>query len=150
MHVNELSGPLPAVWSTPNLRVFRAEENRLSGQIPEGLLRQPLLEQVYLQKNELTGPIPTALSPRLKALFLFENRLSGAIPGELGRLDDLTDLRLQRNQLAGPIPAALAGARSLQVLRLDHNRLSGPVPAGLAERLMVFDVSDNPGLEATR
>jgi hypothetical protein len=36
------------------------------------------------------------------------------------------------------------------VLRLDHNRLTGPIPPGLAQRLMVFDASHNPELEATR
>ena len=83
-------------------------------------------------------------------MLLANNKLSGPVPEEIGRLKKLTDLRLNRNQLSGPIPGSLAGTASLQVLRLDHNRLVGPIPTGLAKRLMVFDASNNPGLEPAR
>jgi Leucine-rich repeat (LRR) protein len=148
IHANDLSGPLPAVWDTPKLKIFRAEDNRISGALPGALLRQPALEQVFLHNNELTGAIPTTLGANLKSLLLANNRLSGAIPAELGQLKKLTDLRLNRNQLTGPIPASLANASTLQVLRLDHNRLSGDVPSGVAERQMMFDASHNPGIRS--
>ena len=77
------------------------------------------------------------------------NKLTGPVPEEFGKLKKLTDLRLNRNQLTGTIPASLLGAESLQVLRLDYNRLTGTIPAGLAKRVMVFDASNNPGLERT-
>lgn len=150
IHANEFSGPLPAMWNTPKLKIFRADDNHISGPLPEPLLRQPALEQVFLLNNALTGPIPASLGANLTSLLLTNNALSGPIPQTMGRLKKLTDLRLNRNQLTGPIPASLAEAPSLQVLRLDHNRLSGPVPPGLAERLMVFDVSHNPDVEAVR
>jgi Leucine-rich repeat (LRR) protein len=150
LHANEMSGPLPAIWNTPKLKIVRAEDNRISGALPAQLLRQPLLEQVFFHNNELTGPIPTSLSANLSHLLLTNNKLSGSIPEELGKVKKLIDLRLNRNQLSGLIPASLAGAASLQVLRLDHNRLVGAVPAGLAKRLMVFDASNNPGLEPSR
>ena len=34
-----MSGPLPAIWNTPKLQIFRAEDNRISGALPEQLLR---------------------------------------------------------------------------------------------------------------
>ena len=150
MHANDLSGPLPAVWDTPKLKIFRAEDNRISGALPGALLRQPALEQVFLHNNELTGAIPATLGANVKSLLLGNNRLSGGIPAELGELKKLTDLRLNRNQLTGPIPASLANAPALQVLRLDHNRLSGAVPAGVAQRHMLFDASHNPAMQAVR
>jgi len=73
--------------------------------------------------------------------------LSGPIPEEFGTLKKLTDLRLNKNQLTGSIPKSLSSAPALQVLRLDNNRLVGSVPGDLAKRLMVFDASNNPGLE---
>lgn len=150
LHANEMSGPLPTIWNTPKLKIVRAEDNRISGELPAQLFRQPLLEEIFLHNNELTGTIPTSLSANLRAVLLANNKLSGPVPEEMGSLKKLTDLRLNRNQLSGPIPASLTGAASLQVLRLDHNRLVGPIPSGLAKRLMVFDASNNPGLDPAR
>ena len=81
---------------------------------------------------------------------LANNKLSGSIPEELGRLKKLIDLRLNRNELTGPIPASFANSSALQVLRLDHNHLVGTIPPGLAKRLMVFDASNNAGLEQVK
>jgi Leucine-rich repeat (LRR) protein len=151
VHANSLSGPLPTIWNTPKLEIFRGEDNGITGALPEQLFQQPNLEQVFLHSNKLTGPLPGTLSAaaNLHSLLLADNMLSGPIPKDIGRLSKLTDLRLNKNQLSGSIPDSLAGAASLQVLRLDDNRLTGPVPEGLADHLTVFDVSGNPGLEAS-
>jgi hypothetical protein len=148
LHANDMSGPLPTIWNTPKLKIFRAEDNRISGELPAQLLRQPSLEEFFIHNNALTGKIPTTLSASLRAVLLANNSLSGSIPEEFGMLKKLTDLRLNRNQLTGSIPKSFANATSLQVLRLDNNRLVGVVPADLAKRLMVFDASNNPGLES--
>jgi Leucine Rich Repeat (LRR) protein len=150
LHANDMSGPLPAVWNTPKLRIFRAEDNRISGELPAQLLNQPSLEEFFVHNNDLSGKLPTTLSPMLRAVLMANNHLSGPIPEEFGLLKKLTDLRLNRNQLTGSIPKSLASAPALQVLRLDNNRLMGAVPSGLAKRLMVFDASNNPGLESAR
>lgn len=150
IHANDMSGALPTVWNTPKLKIVRAEDNRISGELPAQLVRQPLLEELFLHNNELTGTIPASLSANLRAMLLANNKLSGPVPEELGGLKKLTDLRLNRNQLSGSIPASLAGSASLQVLRLDHNRLVGKIPDGLGKRLMVFDASNNPGLEPAK
>jgi Leucine-rich repeat (LRR) protein len=149
VHANALSGSLPKIWNTPKLKIFRGEDNRISGALPAQLLRQPSLEQVFLHDNDLGGQLPGSLveAAHLHSLLLADNGLSGPIPADIGRLQNLTDLRLNGNRLSGPIPESLTHAPSLQVLRLDDNRLSGPVPKGLADRLTVFDVSGNPNLE---
>jgi heat shock protein HslJ len=150
LHANDMSGPLPTVWNTPKLKIVRAEDNRISGALPAQMFRQPSLEEVFIHNNELSGPIPTTLSPALRALILANNQLTGPVPEEFGKLKKLTDLRLNRNQLTGTIPGSLLGAEALQVLRLDYNRLTGAIPNGLAKRLMVFDASNNPGLEPVK
>ena len=147
LHANDMSGPLPTVWNTPKLKIFRAEDNRISGELPAQLLAQPSLEEFFVHNNDLSGRLPNTLSANLRAVLMANNHLSGAIPEEFGMLKKLTDLRLNRNQLTGSIPKSLSSAPALQVLRLDNNRLVGPVPADLAKRLMVFDASNNPGLE---
>lgn len=150
LHANDMSGSLPTVWNTPKLKIFRAEDNRISGELPAQLLNQPSLEEFFVHNNELSGKIPTTLSPNLHTVLMANNHLSGPIPEEFGMLKKLTDLRLNRNQLSGSIPKSFAHASALQVLRLDNNRLVGSVPADLAKRLMVFDASNNPGLEQAR
>jgi hypothetical protein len=133
-----LSGPLPTNWNTPKLKIFRGEDNGITGALPEQLFQQRNLEQVFLHSNKLSGPLPGTLSAaaNLHSVLLAHNILSA-------------DPRLNKNQLSRSIPDSLAGAASLQVLRLDDNRLTGPVPEGLADHLTVFDVSGNPGLEVS-
>lgn len=147
LHANDMSGPLPTVWNTPKLKIFRAEDNRISGELPAQLLNQPSLEEFFVHNNDLSGKLPATLSPKLRAVLMANNHLSGPIPEEFGMLKKLTDLRLNKNELTGSIPKSFATTPSLQVLRLDNNRLVGSVPADLAKRLMVFDASNNPGLE---
>jgi Leucine rich repeat len=147
IHANEMSGALPTNWNTPKLKIFRGEDNHISGELPAQLMRQPHLEELFLHNNELAGTIPKSLSPNFRAVLLGNNKLSGSVPEEFGQLKKLTDLRLNRNQISGQIPESFTGAAALQVLRLDHNRLVGAIPNGLAKRLMVFDASNNPGLE---
>src|SRR3954462_8123525 len=43
IHANEMSGPLPTNWNTPKLKIFRGEDNHISGDLPAQLMRQPLL-----------------------------------------------------------------------------------------------------------
>lgn len=148
LHANDMSGPLPVKWNTPKLKIFRAEDNRISGELPAQLLAQPSLEEFFVHNNAFTGKLPNTLSPNLRAVLMANNHLSGPIPEEFGMLKKLTDLRLNRNQLTGSIPKSFATTPSLQVLRLDNNRLSGSVPPDLPKRLMVFDASNNPGLES--
>jgi Leucine-rich repeat (LRR) protein len=148
LHANDMSGPLPTNWNTPKLKIFRAEDNRISGELPGQLLAQPSLEEFFVHNNDLSGKLPRTLSPKLRAVLMANNHLSGPIPEEFGMLKKLTDLRLNRNQLTGSIPKSFATTPSLQVLRLDNNRLVGSVPPDLAKRLMVFDASNNPGLES--
>jgi Leucine-rich repeat (LRR) protein len=148
LHANDMSGPLPTAWNTPKLKIFRAEDNRISGELPAQLLAQPSLEEFFVHNNALTGKLPNTLSANLRAVLMANNHLSGSIPEEFGMLKKLTDLRLNKNQLTGSIPKSFASTPSLQVLRLDNNRLVGSVPTDLAKRLMVFDASNNPGLES--
>jgi Leucine-rich repeat (LRR) protein len=118
--------------------------------LPAQLLQQPLLQDLFLHNNELSGNLASTFGASLSHVLLANNKLSGPVPVELGQLKKLTDLRLNRNQLSGSIPASFAGATALQVLRLDNNRLVGQIPTGLAKRLMVFDASNNPGLEPVK
>lgn len=95
--------------------------------------------------NQLTGTIPTGLSrqPLLSILDLAHNQLTGTIPPDL-LTPSLTRVHLQSNLLEGPMPPATAGS-ALQVLRVDANKLSGTLPTstGMQEGLQLLNVSYN-------
>ena len=63
------------------------------------------LAQVWLQKNQFTGPIP-----------------------DLSNCTSLFDLQLRDNQLTGVVPVSLMGMSSLKNVSLDNNMLQGPQP----------------------
>ena len=78
----------------------------------------------------------------LAGLYLNDNQLTGPIPTELGKLVKLTELYLSRNRqwvpgtgyeggLEGPIPAELGNLTNLTQLNLGNNRLTGAIPTEL-------------------
>ena len=98
--------------------------NNLTGRIPDDLSALTSLTILYLQKNQLTGPIPDlSRLTSLTTLWLNENQLTGRIPPLPA---SLTTLWLHDNLLSGPIPNTLP--TSLMILWLHDNRLSGPIP----------------------
>ena len=58
------------------------KECSVSGTIPSELAQIPALEKLELQRNHLSGSIPTELR-HLRRLFLHANDLTGTIPSEL-------------------------------------------------------------------
>ena len=94
-----------------------------------------MLEDLSLQNNQLTGPVPAWLQEltHLRTVDFASNQLTGPIPPELGNLVALEYLQLDDNQLSGVIPASLGGLGNLIGLRLSHNQLTGPIPAELGD-----------------
>ena len=95
----------------------------------------PASRELYLNDNQLTGPIPAELGDlsSLTRLYLNDNQLTGPIPAEFGYLFSLRELWLSDNQLTGPIPAEFGYLFSLTgAVALDDNQLTGPIPADVA------------------
>ena len=148
---NELTGPLPGALSRlPNLRVMDLSANRLSGLIPEEFGTFRVLTILDLSHNRLTGPIQRALGNlRLTTLYLNDNELTGPIPDQLGFSEDLEWLIASNNKLTGPIPPELGQIRNLSILSLDNNALSGPIPGELGRadslRRLILERNDLSG-----
>ncbi len=86
--------------------------------------------QLYLNGNNLAGPIPAAIGnlTSLTLLYLNNNLLTGVIPDEIGDLSGLTQLWLNSNQLTGAIPAVIGNLANLNDLLLNSNQLTGAIP----------------------
>ncbi|KAL6620424.1 hypothetical protein ACP70R_035563 [Stipagrostis hirtigluma subsp. patula] len=118
----------------------------LSGRLPRSaLLRLDALLSLALPGNNLSGPLPDALPPRLRALDLSANALSGGIPASLASCASLVSLNLSRNRLSGPVPDGIWSLPSLRSVDLSGNQLSGSVPGGFprSSSLRVVDLSRN-------
>ena len=111
------------------------DNNNLTGPIPEWLGDLSNLQGLSLYDNQLTGPIPDALGrlSKLRDLWLENNELTGPIPPELGDLSNLQRLYLDNNNLTGPIPDALGDLSNLRYLSLRGNNLTGPIPEALGD-----------------
>lgn len=100
-------------------------EKGLSGNIPD--LNLPNLIEIFLVKNQLSGPIPDFSNlPNLIFLFLSQNELSGTIP-DFSNLTNLSSMYLDHNQLGGPIPD-FSNLSTVNSISFSKNNLSGPIP----------------------
>ncbi|KAG6642832.1 receptor-like protein EIX1 [Carya illinoinensis] len=91
-----------------------------------------LLKVIDLSNNKLRGEIPEGITnlTELIALNLSRNNLSGLITSKIGLLRKLECLDLSRNQLNGEIPMSISNLSFLNQLDLSANNLSGKIPIG--------------------
>ncbi|XP_009373574.2 LOW QUALITY PROTEIN: receptor-like kinase TMK4 [Pyrus x bretschneideri] len=104
---NNFTGPLSKTFSGSGIQNLWVNNQvlGLSGTV-EVLANMTQLSQVWLQKNQFTGPIP-----------------------DLSKCETLFDLQLRDNQFTGIVPATLMSISSLKNVSLDNNKLQGPMPA---------------------
>lgn len=115
----------------------------LTGNIPISVANLPKLKYLYLQENQLSGPIPSNFSPTLEWLEIGGNQFSGNIPSSLANTN-LRGLYLYRNQLTGSIPQSLGNLTNLQWINLRSNNLTGPLPTTFQNlNIRLFTVYNN-------
>jgi Leucine-rich repeat (LRR) protein len=129
-----LEGSIPEALCNLTALTFLALQHTqgLSGQIPGCLGRgQPLLSEVIIQGNALTGPISESLceAKNMTTLYLHKNSLQSNIPTCLGALTNVVYLELHDNSLTGLIPEALCDLTELTWLFLHANSLHGTIPS---------------------
>ncbi|MBZ3885569.1 Platelet glycoprotein Ib alpha chain [Sciurus carolinensis] len=89
------------------------------------------LNQLYLNKNQLTSVQTDGTLPLLETLDISHNKLK-SLPSLGQALPALTTLDVSFNQLASLSPGALNGLSQLHELYLQHNKLK-TLPPGLLE-----------------
>lgn len=141
---NRFSGPIPTLAG--KMKVFRAANNLLSGEIPWDLTGISQVVELDLSRNQITGSIPMTIGVlKLNTLNLSGNKISGNIPAAFGFMSVLTILDLSSNALSGEIPKEINKLR-LNFLNLSMNHLSGEIPTSLQNGAYEESFFFNPGL----
>ncbi|KAK7259812.1 hypothetical protein RIF29_25427 [Crotalaria pallida] len=102
----------------------------ISGTFPTSLFKLPNLQFIYIENNDLAGPIPEIIGnmKNLDVLSLIGNRFTGTIPSSISKLTKLTQLKLGNNSLTGVIPQGIQSLKNLTYLSLAGNQLGGKIP----------------------
>ncbi|XP_027340856.1 probable inactive receptor kinase At4g23740 [Abrus precatorius] len=112
------------------LQTLSLRSNVISGHFPSDFTNLKNLSFLYLQFNNLSGPLPDfSVWKNLTVVNLSNNRFNGSIPVSLSNLTQLASLNLANNSLSGEIPDLQLSR--LQVLNLSNNDLNGSVPNSL-------------------
>ena len=145
--ISSLSG----IGAATSLISFRCSNCKITGPMPSEMTNLRVLEELFLNSNEMTGPLPTNMNlwTQMKELHLKDNSFNGTIPNALASLSFVEVIDLGRNKLHGALPSDISFLANLRVLAIDHERpeftpLFGLVESGVIGNLPSF--SHNPNL----
>ncbi|XP_006646229.1 probable LRR receptor-like serine/threonine-protein kinase At3g47570 [Oryza brachyantha] len=148
MNTNYFTGSIPgSVGNLSSLKIFRAFENQITGNIPNMLLRnQSNMLFMDLRNNRFTGEIPLSITEmkNLEMIDFSSNELVGTIPANIGK-SNIFALGLAYNKLHGPIPDSISNLSRLQILELSNNQLTSEIPMGLwgLQNIVGLDLAGN-------
>merc|ERR1712032_596012 len=122
--------------------------NNLQGPIPS-LAPMSRLEEIELAGNAITE-LPLDLYANAKSLRLLSaprNRIR-LLPRYLNLFTKLHTLELEHNMIEQFLPSDFGALVSMRFVQLAYNKLLGDIPWQIASmsRVLVFDISHNPGL----
>ncbi|CAI0388892.1 unnamed protein product [Linum tenue] len=123
---NLLRGEIPRwIWNMSVGSILDLSRNKFSGHLPPGFI-SPLMDEVYLSRNQLEGNLPATLSDNysIGVLDLSHNHLMGTIPKWIGGLRQLSYILLNDNQFHGGLPGTFCLETS-KLIDVSHNHLSG-------------------------
>jgi hypothetical protein len=131
---------------TERLEFIGLDGNMLTATIPAEFFQLVTLQDIFVQDNLLSGPLPA--NPEfdvLASVVLYGNYISQTIPSYFSDLYHLEDLSFQSNFFSGTIPSELSTNVNIEALEFAANMLSKSLPSELANavRLQVLNVSDN-------
>jgi hypothetical protein len=132
-HTMTLNGTLPASWSSwTDIQILHLYDNEFSGTLPASWSSLTQLTSFSMSYNKLYGSVPGSWNfPALKTLNLNNNMIYGAIPQSWLTGGSISNLNLAQNYFIGSLPQNLKVSDSLTNLYLNNNNLNGAIPDGL-------------------
>ena len=116
---NSLSGGIPtSICSPPLLFILELSNNNLSKNLSSAFQNCTGMKTLSLENNKFFGSLPNEITknlPLLAELLLRGNTLTGSIPEELCRLPFLHLLVLAENNISGSIPACLGDVHGFKL-----------------------------------
>jgi hypothetical protein len=149
LNENSLQGTIPTEYGNfLRLRHLDLGDNNFNGSIPSQLgMLSHTLEELWLEKNELSGSIHHSLTKmsHLSVLDLSDNELTGSLPTEIGHFSSLKKLFLEVNKLTGSLPSEIGLLKELRFFDMGYNHFVGRIPSeiGLCTNLGHFSVVSN-------
>ncbi|KAK4255827.1 hypothetical protein QN277_008772 [Acacia crassicarpa] len=130
LSLNRFAGGLEGLEKcNTSLQELHLDNNLFSGPLPDALYSLSALEQLSMSLNNFSGQLSTQLSKlsSLKSIVISGNQFSGLLPNVFGNLSDLEQLAAHTNSFSGPLPSSLALCSKLRVLDLRNNSLAGRI-----------------------
>ncbi|KAE9597805.1 hypothetical protein Lal_00013907 [Lupinus albus] len=122
--------PPNTISKITSLQILSLRSNFISGNFPIDFSNLRNLSFLYLQFNNLSGPLPDfSVWKNLSVVNLSSNDFNCSLPVSLSNLTRLSSLNLANNSLSGEIPDLMLPR--LQLLNLSNNNLHGVVPNSL-------------------
>ncbi|KAK1364341.1 receptor-like protein EIX2 [Heracleum sosnowskyi] len=130
LSANQFIGELPkSIYNLSKLQIADFSSNNFTGNLEDLLSGHfALLQELSLNKNQLTGSIPDiTLLSSLRELHVNSNQLNGYFLTVFKHHSVLQNLDLSTNHLRGSLPD-FTGFSSLWSLNLYNNEISGSLP----------------------
>ena len=125
---NGLTGRLPPTFS-PAALIIDLSENLFTGSIPESWwTSMPLLEDIRLYTNLLTGTLSTSIGllSNMTIFAVYDNLMTGSLPSELGQLSSLAAMSLNGNSFTGSLNDTVCLLEEWSILEVDCEEVDCP------------------------
>ncbi|XP_014523886.2 LRR receptor-like serine/threonine-protein kinase GSO2 [Vigna radiata var. radiata] len=140
---NNLSGEIPKNISRDKLIILNLSNNKLHGSVFPTLSTLKNLEELYLDRNSLSGSIDSFSTTSLVALDLSNNHFVGNLPSVMGNFSTLAMLSLSNNNLGGSISTRFVELNKLEYLDISGNNFFGFLPCFANSSVKFIHMSNN-------
>jgi Leucine-rich repeat (LRR) protein len=144
-----MAGSLPLSLSTlDRMEALMMDNNGFSGDITTMVQNMPLLENLFVAINNLSGTVGDTFlnfNPSLSQVGISDNDMVGVLPSHYfdgQSMPNLQLLDLRDNRLSGVLPDCASGNNLLRSVALQGNSLSGSIPISWTQNLRNLDHLD--------